>query len=95
MRPILFLSRERTHAYCQEHGLWFISDSYNEEEAYARNRVRKRAVPTLREINSSTAEHAFLTAQILTEENDLLEALAASHLAASEVLASHERPRAS
>ena len=89
VRPILFLSRDRTHAYCAQNGLSYISDSYNEDEAYARNRVRKNVLPTLKEINSSAAVHAFVTARILSEENDLLEALAATHLLANEVHAAH------
>jgi tRNA(Ile)-lysidine synthase len=89
IRPILAFSREQTHAYCAEHGLTYVSDSYNEDEAYARNLVRNQVVKRLKEVNSSVAEHAFTTARILTEENELLDSLAASHLQASEIPPQH------
>jgi tRNA(Ile)-lysidine synthase len=89
VRPILFLSRRLTHEYCRKHELKFVSDAYNDEEEYARNRVRSRVVATLREINPLTAEHAFTTARILTEENELLDAIASNQLAANEIHPEH------
>jgi tRNA(Ile)-lysidine synthase len=89
IRPILFVSRQRTHDYCEQNGIPYVSDSYNEDESYARNLVRARVVSELKGINPAVAEHAFTTAQILTEENALLDAIAASHLAGAEVEPSH------
>jgi tRNA(Ile)-lysidine synthase len=85
IRPILFMQRSETEEYCRANGLGYLQDSYNEDESFARNLVRKRVVPVLERVNSETVAHAGTTAKILAEENVLLDTLAGAHLAANEI----------
>ena len=56
VRPLLCLTREQTEAYCREHGIDFRTDSTNESDGYARNRLRHHAMPALRTVNPRAAE---------------------------------------
>jgi len=85
IRPILFLSRHQTEAYCDDNALGYLQDSCNEDESFARNMVRKRIVPLLERVNSEAVTHAATSAAILGEEDALLDSIAAAHLAANEV----------
>jgi tRNA(Ile)-lysidine synthase len=85
IRPILFMKRAETHAYCQENGLRYVQDSYNEDHSFARNLVRAKVVPMLENINPQTVSHIGRTADILAEEDRILDALAGAHLAANEI----------
>ncbi len=85
IRPILFLQRSETEAYCQENDLGYLQDSCNEDESFARNLVRRKVVPILERVNSEAVAHASTTAGILAEEYALLETLAGAHLAANEM----------
>ncbi|MDQ2985810.1 MAG: tRNA lysidine(34) synthetase TilS [Armatimonadota bacterium] len=85
IRPISFARRQETAEYCREHGLKYVQDSFNEDESFARNRIRKQVIPILEKINASTIYHAASTGKILTEEDALLDGLAGTHLAANEI----------
>lgn len=53
LRPLLPFTREEIEAYCEENGVPYLHDSSNFSDAYARNRIRRQAVPALRSVNSS------------------------------------------
>ena len=58
-RPLLGVTREEVTAYDEERGLAWREDSTNEEEGYARNRVRHGLVPELAAIHpAAVAERA-------------------------------------
>jgi tRNA(Ile)-lysidine synthase len=75
VRPLLALTREQTAAYCQERGLAWREDASNEDERFARARVRKRLVPALREIHPAAESNVLRTARLLREEAELLDQL--------------------
>jgi tRNA(Ile)-lysidine synthase len=81
VRPLLALTREQTAAYCRARGLTWREDSSNEDERYARARVRRTLVPALEAIHPAAAENVLATAGRLREESELMEALVEGELA--------------
>jgi tRNA(Ile)-lysidine synthase len=87
VRPLLFLTREQTAAYCRARSLGWREDHSNDDERYARARVRRLLVPALRAVHPA-AEHSVLrTAALLREETDLLDGLVAAELAGGDSIA--------
>ena len=75
VRPLLAITREQTAAYCRARGLAWCEDASNEDERFARARVRKRLVPALREIHPAAESNVLRTARLLREEAELLDVL--------------------
>jgi tRNA(Ile)-lysidine synthase len=75
VRPLLELTRAQTAAYCQERGLDWREDPSNEDERYARARVRRRLVPALRSVHPAAEANVLRTARLLREETELLDRL--------------------
>jgi tRNA(Ile)-lysidine synthase len=73
IRPLLELSREQTHAYCEELGLGWREDETNLDRRFARNRVRLDVLPALREIHPAADRNVLATADQLREEAEVLE----------------------
>jgi tRNA(Ile)-lysidine synthase len=66
LRPFLELSRRELEAYAAAHGLSHVEDGTNADpEAAARNLLRLRVMPLLREINPRAVEHMSAAAEIL------------------------------
>lgn len=87
VRPLLGVTREQTAAYCQARGLKWREDESNEDERFARVRVRTRLVPALRAVHPAAQESVLRTAQLLREETELLEGLVDAELAGRESIA--------
>ncbi|MEJ2904481.1 tRNA lysidine(34) synthetase TilS [Pedobacter panaciterrae] len=51
IRPLLFLSREQINELIAEHNIDFVEDSSNLSVDYARNKIRLKVIPHLKEIN--------------------------------------------
>lgn len=75
IRPLLEVSREETRAYCLSRGLTFVDDPSNATGAYLRNRVRLELMPLLARYNPGVEEHLARLADIVREEEALLDAL--------------------
>jgi tRNA(Ile)-lysidine synthase len=74
VRPLLELTREQTAAYCRARGLSWREDASNEDERYARSRVRGGLVPALRAVHPAAEANVLRTAQLLRAEAELLDA---------------------
>jgi tRNA(Ile)-lysidine synthase len=81
IRPLLGLSREQTAAYCEERALLWREDDSNEDQRYARSRVRHGLLPALRAIHPAAEANVLRTAALLREETELLDELVAQELA--------------
>jgi tRNA(Ile)-lysidine synthase len=81
IRPLLGVTREQTAAYCQERGLEWREDASNDDERYARARVRNGLVPALRAVHPAAEANVLRTASLLREETELLDGLVAEELA--------------
>lgn len=75
VRPLLDFTREQTAAYCVERGLLWREDASNEDERYARARVRATLVPALRTVHPAAEANVLRTALLLREESELLDEL--------------------
>ena len=85
VRPLLGLPRTTTAASCAELGLEPWSDPHNADPAYARVRVRARALPVLEaELGPGVADALARSADLLRADADLLDALAAEARSAVE-----------
>ena len=80
-RPLLdWARRADTEAFCRERGVEFRTDEMNEDERFARARVRRRLVPLLETFNPRAAEALARAAGLLREDSDVLERLASELL---------------
>jgi tRNA(Ile)-lysidine synthase len=73
VRPLLEVTREETHAYCEEAGLPWREDESNRDRELARNRLRLDILPALREIHPAADRNMLATAALLRDEHDVLE----------------------
>jgi tRNA(Ile)-lysidine synthase len=80
IRPLLGVSREQTAAYCQARGLRWRDDESNEDERFARARVRLGLVPALRAVHPAAEANVLRTASLLREETELLDGLVDAEL---------------
>jgi tRNA(Ile)-lysidine synthase len=80
IRPLLGVWREQTAAYCRERDLRWREDESNEDERFARARVRGALVPALRTVHPAAESNVLRTAALLREETELLDALVEAEL---------------
>ena len=76
VRPLLSATRAETEGYCAAHGIAYVEDSTNADEAYTRNFLRRQVMPLLRQANPRAAEHISGAAGRLRADNDYLNGLA-------------------
>ncbi len=81
IRPLLGVSREQTAAYCRARGLTWREDASNEDESFARTRVRNGVVGALRAVHPAAEANVLRTAALLREETELLDGLVSAELA--------------
>ncbi|HEX5853316.1 MAG TPA: tRNA lysidine(34) synthetase TilS [Solirubrobacteraceae bacterium] len=80
IRPLLSLTREQTAAYCEARGLAWREDESNEDNRYARTRVRHGLLAALRAVHPAAEANVLRTAALLREETELLDELVAREL---------------
>lgn len=72
LRPLLNVTREEIEQYCRDHALPFVQDSTNASSEYARNLIRLEVMPLLRRLNPQVTRSLLQTANLLSEDRDLL-----------------------
>jgi tRNA(Ile)-lysidine synthase len=78
LRPFLNLRRETTEQACAELGLEPWQDPHNTDRRFTRVRVRETVLPTLEtELGPGVADALARTAELLRDDTDLLDRLAA------------------
>jgi tRNA(Ile)-lysidine synthase len=80
IRPLLGVTREQTAAYCVARGLEWREDESNDDERFARARVRAGLVPALRAVHPAAEASVLRTAALLREETELLDGLVTDEL---------------
>ena len=86
LRPLLESTRQELAAYAAAHGVPHVEDETNADpEAAARNLVRLRVMPLLRQVNSRAVEHMAGTAARMREAEAGLEDLTERYLRAVSV----------
>ena len=82
LRPLLEVDRATTVASCAELGIDYWSDPHNENESFTRVKVRKNILPLMEsELGPGITESLARSSQILREDADALDQLAAQFLA--------------
>ena len=81
VRPLLDVTREDTAAWCRARGLRWVEDSSNEDESFARARVRGGLVPALRAVDPRAEANVLRTAELLRDEAEVLDAVITTALA--------------
>lgn len=77
-RPLLgWARRADTERYCRERGVEFRTDEMNDDERFARVRVRRRLLPLLETFNPRAAEALARAANLLREDSAALDVFAA------------------
>ncbi len=75
VRPLLKTSRSEIMAYCLDHNLSPAMDQTNEDVKYFRNRIRHELVPFLETYNSQVKTHLASMADLIYQDDDLLNRL--------------------
>ncbi len=79
-RPLLQAGREEIRQALRENGQGWREDSLNGDEAYLRNKIRKRLVPLMEEMSAGVSGRIAQTAEILTGENRMAQEMAEAFL---------------
>ncbi len=75
VRPLLDYTREQTAAYCAARGLSWREDQTNASDTYARNRIRARLLPALRDAHPGALDNVLALAGVLRDEAAVLDEL--------------------
>lgn len=81
VRPLLGCTRAEVEAFCTEQKIAFVTDSTNAEDVYARNRIRRQAVPALQAVNPGAADAFARLMKRARQDEDYLAEQAAAALA--------------
>ena len=79
-RPLLQASRREILAYCRENSLEYVTDSTNEDTAYARNRIRNEVIPILSGFYEELPKRAYHMTESLREDESFLSELSSALL---------------
>lgn len=72
IRPMLEQSKESIYAYCEEHSIPFKEDPSNQLDTYARNRIRRYALPAVLQENKEAREHFQTLNEWTASERDFM-----------------------
>ena len=75
-RPFLQVTRAELEAYATEHNIPFVEDETNALDDAARNVLRHKVLPVLKELNPRAVENMSRTAELLTQDVRALETAA-------------------
>lgn len=67
IRPLLCLSKTEILSYLKEKNQSWMEDASNEDNTYARNKIRNQVIPVLQQVNSRAAEHIFSLSEEIEE----------------------------
>ena len=73
VRPLLCVDREEIRDFLRNEGQNFVEDSTNAEDEAVRNRFRHHLIPLLKQFNPQVVRHIQMTAERLSEVEQLLE----------------------
>lgn len=85
IRPLLDIDRNDTREFAKEAGVPIIFDPSNEDLQFARARMRHRVVPELQTIHPGVRRNVARLADLMAEEDALLNGLAAAALEKAEI----------
>jgi tRNA(Ile)-lysidine synthase len=87
VRPLLGVTRDETAAHCRARGLAWREDPSNDDDRFARARVRAGLVPALRAVHPAAEANVVRTAELLRDEAEVLDVVVATALAGRDRIA--------
>ncbi len=72
VRPLLWARRSETETYCRIRKTEFLSDEMNDDQRFARVKVRHQLLPLMQSFNNKIVEAISRTASQLREDSDVL-----------------------
>ena len=75
IRPLLYIRREEIETYLAANHLSYQEDKTNQEDIYARNKIRNQILPLSEEINQQSVAHIARAAERLSELQKFVEGL--------------------
>lgn len=78
IRPILSMEKKDIIAFCEAHGINYVTDSTNADNDYTRNKIRNQIIPLLKEINSGIVKNTTRTTESLKNDAVYLQSEAES-----------------
>ncbi len=76
IRPLIAIDRAEVMEFVKEYGLSYRIDSSNLENAFARNKIRNKVMPVLRQINGRAVRHIAAAGARIRQCHDLIDELA-------------------
>ena len=73
IRPLLCLKKEEILAYLKEKGQDWMEDASNEDNTFARNKIRNQVIPALTKVNARAVEHIVSLSEDIEEWSRYLE----------------------
>lgn len=67
IRPLLCLTKSEILSYLKENDQSWMEDASNEDNTFARNKIRNQVVPVLTQVNSKAVEHIFSLSEEIEE----------------------------
>ncbi len=92
VRPLLWARRADTEDYCRLRRTEFLSDEMNEDQTFARVKVRKQLLPLMESFNNKVVEALSRTAALLREDGAVLFSDSGTLLQAASVEGETETP---
>lgn len=80
IRPLLAVTRQEIEDFLVQQGQDYVTDSTNLTEDYTRNKIRRRIIPVMRELNASLIETSVNTIDGIRSENAFIESETAAAL---------------
>ena len=72
VRPLLWRRRAQTEEYCRQRQIDFLHDEMNDDERFARVKIRKQLLPLMRQVNKKVVEALSRTASLLKDDGAVL-----------------------
>ncbi len=75
IRPLIESSRESIEEYAKDNNIYYVTDSTNSMDIYARNIVRNSIIPNMKKINPGALENIIRCSEIISLENEYIESV--------------------
>jgi len=72
VRPLLWGRRIQTEEYCHQRQIDFLHDEMNDDERFARVKIRKQLLPLMQQVNKKVVEALSRTASLLKDDGAVL-----------------------
>ena len=73
IRPLLFAEKNQIRSYAKDNNIPFREDESNESDKYSRNKIRKKVIPQLKELNNSLVQTMYKESKIFREGASLID----------------------